>query len=107
MVDTNGYWNWHLFEQLLPNDILLCIVAVKPPNPDAVEDSIGWRGGRDRHFTLKSAYLLCANIGDIHPNPTQLMVTNTINSDGLARVTPVNGVRLTATTKRWTPPERH
>ncbi|KAK8570659.1 hypothetical protein V6N13_103063 [Hibiscus sabdariffa] len=60
LVDDTGHWKWYLFEYILPRDILLRIAAVKAPSANAPADLVGWRGGRNRDFSLKLAYLMRA-----------------------------------------------
>ncbi|KAK8659781.1 hypothetical protein V6N13_029975 [Hibiscus sabdariffa] len=56
MVDDNGGWDWHRIEQWLPQDAMAKIAAIKPPRSNAGVDIPGWRWGKNRVFTVCSAY---------------------------------------------------
>ncbi|KAK8656751.1 hypothetical protein V6N13_098689 [Hibiscus sabdariffa] len=43
-------------QHLLPTDALLCIVALKEPNPNFPHDRIGWALSSNNLFIVKSAY---------------------------------------------------
>ncbi|KAL4335605.1 hypothetical protein GQ457_07G017880 [Hibiscus cannabinus] len=56
MVDNNGGWDWIRLKQWLPQDAVAKIAAIKPPRSDAGADTPGWRWGKSRTFTVRSAY---------------------------------------------------
>ncbi|KAK8593540.1 hypothetical protein V6N12_045620 [Hibiscus sabdariffa] len=68
MSSDTGDWQWHLFENLLPREILLRIVAVKGPHPLSVDCSFGWQWNNDCSFTVKSTYALRSGLPIGQPN---------------------------------------
>ncbi|KAK8649199.1 hypothetical protein V6N13_129933 [Hibiscus sabdariffa] len=56
IVTDSGSWNWDLFSNLLPIEVVQQIVAVQPPVAQLGADSIGWRWEMNRCFSTKSAY---------------------------------------------------
>ncbi|KAL4386031.1 hypothetical protein GQ457_09G026140 [Hibiscus cannabinus] len=56
MVDDNEGWDWIRLKQWLSQDAVAKIAAIKPPRSDAGADTPGWRWGKSRTFTVRSAY---------------------------------------------------
>ncbi|KAK8650282.1 hypothetical protein V6N13_139927 [Hibiscus sabdariffa] len=56
MALSNGEWKWHLFEHILPRDIVLRIAAIKGPLSMFAADSVGWKLSSSNQFSLRSAY---------------------------------------------------
>lgn len=56
-VNGDGSWNWGLFANLLPNNVILRIAAIKPPLNNCGRDEIRWAHSKTWLFTVKSAYL--------------------------------------------------
>ncbi|KAK9016911.1 hypothetical protein V6N11_079403 [Hibiscus sabdariffa] len=69
MVDDNGQWLWGAIADLLPCDILLRIVAVKPPVTGLTKDFPRWLSSLNDQFTVSFAYMLRAgmSIGSVEP----------------------------------------
>ena len=56
-VNGDGSWNWGLFANLLPNNVILRIAAIKPPLNSGGRDEIRWAHSKTGLFIVKSAYL--------------------------------------------------
>ena len=53
-IDVNGNWCWSSFEQYLPNNIILQIVALHPPSHAKGMDTIFWAHSKHGEFTISS-----------------------------------------------------
>ncbi|KAK8559787.1 hypothetical protein V6N13_016521 [Hibiscus sabdariffa] len=60
VVDGADNWDWGKFQDVLPSNVLLRIVAKKDPMVEAGYDVVGWNGRVDLRFSIKSAYTSCA-----------------------------------------------
>ncbi|KAK8498433.1 hypothetical protein V6N12_046767 [Hibiscus sabdariffa] len=56
MVDADGDWKWELLRHRLPTPVLLRIAAIQRPKPSFPMDSIGWKLGDDKKFSICTAY---------------------------------------------------
>lgn len=54
----SGEWNWDIFEDLLPNDIVQKLQNFPPPSALNHDDDYKWGATPDVSFTTKSAYLI-------------------------------------------------
>lgn len=55
-VDENGSWDSDKFAYLLPNDIVMRLMSVLPPNIFLGTDRVAWRHTNDGIFMVTSAY---------------------------------------------------
>ncbi|KAK8650155.1 hypothetical protein V6N13_139804 [Hibiscus sabdariffa] len=46
MVDGTGHWRWDELDDLLPEDVILRLMATKPPLADGGNDTLGNTDGR-------------------------------------------------------------
>ncbi|KAK9011223.1 hypothetical protein V6N11_044077 [Hibiscus sabdariffa] len=65
MSDGNGSWSWHLFQHLLPSNILLQTLAIKGPFPALPCDFIGRRSSLNRRFTESSVLVRSRSLQDL------------------------------------------
>ncbi|KAK8656426.1 hypothetical protein V6N13_098378 [Hibiscus sabdariffa] len=56
MVYANGSWSWNRLEGILPEDVLLRLVATKPHISSNKNDWSGWKWNADMTFSIHSAY---------------------------------------------------
>ncbi|KAH9705279.1 putative ribonuclease H protein [Citrus sinensis] len=56
-VNGDGSWNWGLFANLLPDNVILRIAPIKPPLNSGGKDEIRWAHSKTGIFKVKSAYL--------------------------------------------------
>ncbi|KAK8521093.1 hypothetical protein V6N12_005009 [Hibiscus sabdariffa] len=56
MIEVSGVWDRDSFSALLPLDIIHKVTALHGILPSAGSDMVGWNVGKDRQFTVKSAY---------------------------------------------------
>ncbi|KAK9045031.1 hypothetical protein V6N11_058921 [Hibiscus sabdariffa] len=76
MVDSSGKWNWDLLQSLLPCHVLLRVVAIMPPNPACMEDTITWVGEPSGKFTIKSAYKV--RLGTVSEREWEVLVQHVL-----------------------------
>lgn len=55
-INDDGSWNFSLFNNLLPNDIVMRIAGTMPPCDPLSPDIPAWRHSTDGSFTVASAY---------------------------------------------------
>ncbi|KAL4366448.1 hypothetical protein GQ457_05G013180 [Hibiscus cannabinus] len=68
-IMANGDWDVDRLLSLLPSDCIQCILAILPPSPMYGLDRIGWKGGPNFKFNVKSAYRrLSCHFGMIQDN---------------------------------------
>ncbi|CAL0329696.1 unnamed protein product [Lupinus luteus] len=78
-VDSNGDWNASLLADLVPNDILVKILAL-PPSTSAIVDSVIWLGSSNGPLSVNSAYNIISN-HDIIDHPSWAKKSENKSSD--------------------------
>ena len=56
IVDGDGNWNWNLFGNPLPCNILLMIAAAKSPDINDGQDQVFWGWSKDGRFSFSLVY---------------------------------------------------
>ncbi|KAF7827616.1 MLP-like protein 28 [Senna tora] len=59
-TSASGDWDWGAFSSLLPDDIILSIKAILPPDPNAGQDVFVWGVAPNGSFSVKSGYKVLA-----------------------------------------------